>query len=115
MNIDLMHFTPMASKDTLVKSLNGRGDINNGWVHSKVTKCVEAFKNDFSGSVFVAVGVFDLLEQDGSIRSILYVFGVGFGRVIISGLGLFMMAVGGYLLRLIKSNQISKEGSLNDK
>ncbi len=54
------------------------------------------------GVAIFSVGAFDLLNHDRIIGTILYVFGVGFGRVLISCFGLLMILMAQYYIRNIK-------------
>lgn len=54
------------------------------------------------GVAILSVGVFDLLNHDRIIGSILYVFGVGFGRVLLSGCGVLMIFMAQYYIRNYK-------------
>ena len=44
-DIDIKHFTLVASKETLAKRLRKRGDSSNSWAAKQINRCIEALSN----------------------------------------------------------------------
>lgn len=44
-NININHFTLMATKDTLIQRLRGRGDGENSWAEQQIDRCLEGLRS----------------------------------------------------------------------
>lgn len=58
----------------------------------------------FIGVAWMITGVFDLLDPDGIVRSIVYVFGDSIGRGLIICIGLMCMYLSLQMFKLVKTS-----------